>query len=366
MSRMLTPLIYGLLFHFLSAPAEAAKLKVPSTLYPTIQSAVDAAMDGDTVLISKGVYAESVTIEFKGQLTLKMNGGGTARIAPSSGNGINIIGCAEVKLSGLQIESPSGSGVLIESSAWITIDKCRMLNNGRHGIRATDSEQLVFRRNKLRGNGSGSLIALVDEVGQISHVLIEKNTVQDSARYGILIKGNHNTVRSNRIERSADDGIRVDGLQDLIVKNKVFDAGDDGIQIEGYDISVLSNTVMRSEGDGVYLDGCFASTVAKNKIGKSGDDGIATSGDTNICSIRQNRIKDAGDDGVSEESSIGTNGYFWNRVTRATIGFRIDSDNNIVESNRVSKCEELDLANGCGYEGNTYKGNNFKKIEMEN
>jgi hypothetical protein len=55
---------------FVGLIASSATLRVP-TDYATIQAAVDAAAPGDTILISPGVYDESVTIESKTGLTIK-------------------------------------------------------------------------------------------------------------------------------------------------------------------------------------------------------------------------------------------------------------------------------------------------------
>ena len=46
------------------APAAAAVLRVPQD-YPAIQTAIDVAMNGDTVLVSPGVYTER--IDFRGK-----------------------------------------------------------------------------------------------------------------------------------------------------------------------------------------------------------------------------------------------------------------------------------------------------------
>ena len=65
------PLIFCVAIGFvfaMSGMAKAAILRVPQD-YPTIQSAIGAAVDGDTINIGHGTYTELLTISGKG-LTL--------------------------------------------------------------------------------------------------------------------------------------------------------------------------------------------------------------------------------------------------------------------------------------------------------
>lgn len=61
-------LIFGLLviLIFLSQKVAASVLTVPSTQFPTVQSAVDAANPGDTIVLQANVtFTESVTLKYK-------------------------------------------------------------------------------------------------------------------------------------------------------------------------------------------------------------------------------------------------------------------------------------------------------------
>ena len=54
-----------------ASPALADTLKVPSELYPDIQTAVTAAADGDTVLVAPGTYNEIVMVMDKTNLVIR-------------------------------------------------------------------------------------------------------------------------------------------------------------------------------------------------------------------------------------------------------------------------------------------------------
>ena len=71
-----SPLAAGLAVLLLPSAALAEVRRVPSEAYPTIQSAVDASGEGDTVLVAKSAsaYRENVLIEGKVGLTLRGSG----------------------------------------------------------------------------------------------------------------------------------------------------------------------------------------------------------------------------------------------------------------------------------------------------
>jgi parallel beta-helix repeat protein len=77
--KLLTSL---LIFALLISSASAATLKVP-TQYKTIQTAVNAAHDGDTIQVAKGVYKEAVLIENKNINVYGLTKGGKQKDYPT-------------------------------------------------------------------------------------------------------------------------------------------------------------------------------------------------------------------------------------------------------------------------------------------
>jgi len=69
-----------LIFIFLSVSiANAATLNMPAD-YPTIQAAIDAAVDGDTVLVASGLYQESIEVDNKNVIIESIGGAAVTAI----------------------------------------------------------------------------------------------------------------------------------------------------------------------------------------------------------------------------------------------------------------------------------------------
>src|SRR5262245_53201146 len=92
-----------------AAIAQAATLPVPEQ-YTTVQAAIDAAQPGDTVLVSPGVYRESLHIEKS--LTLRSTDGAETTTLDGSGAcyvvWVNGTGAEEVTISGFTITKANG------------------------------------------------------------------------------------------------------------------------------------------------------------------------------------------------------------------------------------------------------------------
>jgi hypothetical protein len=92
-----------------SSSASAAVLTVPAT-FPSIQAAVDAAVDGDVISIAPGLYADGVMIESK-SITLAGGPGVIIDINGAAGSVLTIAGGADVLVTGLVLRGGTGTAL---------------------------------------------------------------------------------------------------------------------------------------------------------------------------------------------------------------------------------------------------------------
>ena len=289
--------------------AAATVINVPAD-QPTIQAGINAASNGDTVLVAPGTYTEN--IDFKGKaITVRSSGGAKVTII-DGGNLAPVATFASGEtlqsvLMGFTIQNGTSTfnsgydgGGIIVSGASPTIKNNVIQNNtacdGGGGI-ATGFASPLIQSNTIRNNsqsgctggiGGGGISVRGASSVQIIGNTIENNSWSSSDGGGIALFAAGSTFIENNVilgNSSGGNGGGISMLNDasgtLIVQNLIFGNnafGGSGVYWSNPPAALINNTIAdgpSSSGSTVQADD-FATpiTVANNVI-------VASKGATN-------------------------------------------------------------------------------------
>ncbi|HPQ39715.1 MAG TPA: right-handed parallel beta-helix repeat-containing protein, partial [bacterium] len=247
---------------FFALTAAAAELHVPGD-YPTIQAGIDAAANGDTVLIAGGMYtgAGNKDLEFKGKaITVQSESGAASCIIDCQGSGRGVYfngseGPASI-LDGLTIKNGyvtggyltnRGGGIRIGTNATPTIRNC------------------IIENNYAKGMGSG--------------VYVGSNSV---------------TFDNCTFLGNQGEGLYHDGYYDtLILQNCTFEANTGG-GVYGADLEMTGCMVRNNGNTGVFGSGIIDTCTFIGNTGLNGGALHLGSGSITNCSFVDNYAAETG------------------------------------------------------------------------
>jgi hypothetical protein len=141
----------------LARPAFADTLHVPAD-FATIQSALDEAQMGDTVLVSSGTYPEGIALTGRHDLALKASG--KVLVTVDDGTpALLLTDCQAIAVTGLRFSGGTGDGVRLDACDGITLSKCRIEHFDGHGVHGTLALHVTLDHCTIRDVG-GTAIAL--------------------------------------------------------------------------------------------------------------------------------------------------------------------------------------------------------------
>jgi parallel beta-helix repeat protein len=418
--RCLHVAAFALILAGFAAAARADTLNVPSDDFPTIQSAVDAAVAGDVIVVSAGVYAETVTISEKTGITLK--GKGYPTIQPGDANGIVISASEDITVSGLEVYQAahgfqvtistnvsiskmvvSGSTVnsfTLSANEGVRISKCEVFGAASSGVVDDSSTDVVVEKcvfteisatavylspYNLPGTASDrakvSKNVIVDATDGIflggADLLVEKNKLQVNG-YAVYVDASsspaNGVITKNLASTGVPGSIYVNGTGFQITKNKVegggiyeygsnhtldrnyVSGGGYGIYSNGSGTTITRNSIEESTIAGIFLNGYFL-PVEGNKIRNCAGAGIQVNFGGQ-GPIAGNKILTCDTYGIAALG--GGNTFTGNKVVGCDVfGFYVTGTGNTFTGNKASGNGQFDLADTNAVGMNTYTGNKF-------
>jgi hypothetical protein len=248
-----------------SATSDADGVREVPGEYPTIQAAVDAASEGDLVLIAPGVYNEAVDVTTNNLTIRGLDRDGVVLDGRLElDNGIRVLGATGVAVENLTARNYTANGVFFTGTTGYRASFVTTYRTGDYGIYAFDSVKGQIDNSHTVGSRDGGVY-----VGQcfpcdalLDHILSEHNGLGYS---GTNSGGNllivNSTFRNNRaglVPNSGSYEMCYPERETTIVGNLVY--SNNQPDTPAIDVALLA------QGNGILLPGGVRNIVERNRI----------------------------------------------------------------------------------------------------
>ncbi|MBT2685243.1 nitrous oxide reductase family maturation protein NosD [Bacillus sp. ISL-37] len=358
MWRLTRPLAFNFFLLLMLIPMHTYADEFKVEVGQSIQRAVDNARNGNTILISPGLYKESVLINkevtIKGEEGAIIDGGG-------EGNVITIT-ASNVVLDGLTIQNSGSdqddSGIYIKK-AHRNVIKNNKLNNVQNGIYIANSNENQLIENNISSNGThfskrGNGIHLFkggghflkgNEIANVQDgiyfdftngIQVSENRVSES-RYGMHFMFSEGILAErNHVEKNVTGFMVMDSTHIDFIQNKVTDH----FHFRGYGILIYETKNVLVEGN----------EILRNSTGLSLEYGVDTLINRNQIAANQVGLEFMG---RNENNTFSENNFIGNVVQSKISGEDMRLDDG-VKGNYWDDYSSFDLS-GDGVGEEAYK-----------
>ena len=184
--------------------------------YTTIQAAVDAASDGDTIEVRSGIYNENVGVDKR--ITLIGDGADVVRVrAKSSYDNVFEVTADYVSISGFTVTWAcyQYAGIYLNGADHCNISANTASGNNYYGIYLEDSSENTLTNNIANSNNFYGI-----RLDDSSENTLTGNTASSNNGYGIRLSGSNNLLVSNTMSGNACN-FDVYGSHDIDASNTV-------------------------------------------------------------------------------------------------------------------------------------------------
>jgi len=318
--------------------------------YTRIQDAVDAASDGDTIVVWDWLYVENVIVD-KALNILGTNPNTTIVSASNSLDVVFLITHNYVSLSQFKIEdATSAAGIKLSNINYVTISnncienndigidinhssECSIFNNSILSSKSSGIQLISSYSNNLSGNNIIDNVIGIN-ILQSENNIFSRNEISSSSGAGLYAMESSNNEVSENIFPSNENGIHLRHSSDnwTIYGNEVHETEGTGISLyRSHYAQIIENNIY-SNGNGVGLADSDFNFVNNNQFSSNEYDGISVGGANN--EILNNYVASNGYNGMSVSGE--TNKVFNNTILFNQDGIDFGGDLNEIINNNVS------------------------------
>jgi titin len=244
--------------------------------YSTIQDAITAAIDGDTVYVYAGTYNENVVVDK--MITLQGEDRDTTIIDGIFGDAV-FVTANWANITGFTVTGAGGGGsdggVELNNVNNCSVKNMYITGNGRDGMRVLNTVDSVIEDNIMEGNGDegihiqGSFRNNIFNNTAFNH---HSGGGGGGGADGILVyQSSDNTVDGN-ILYDNDNGIDVvDGSDNNVINgNDANLNSQNGIIVDNSDMNTLTNNIVADNIYGIQLVNSYSNTLTSNIMTNNG------------------------------------------------------------------------------------------------
>jgi hypothetical protein len=274
--------------------AIASKIINVPTDIPTIQQAIDAASEGDTINIAAGTYNENLNIE-KDNIKLQgagrditvINGNSTdSTMELKNAKNIEVKDCSfsngvygiylinsSLECTDVAIDSNS-RGLRITFNSYVCCENTSIKNNSGRGADVRYNSSGRFNYCEIKNNNGIGL-----ESGHSSFVYVYNSKISNNSETGIMavmdgcMAGDHNEIKSN-------GGVGIDitcnSSGGLYGNNSIIDNYNGGISIyhNSYCITNATDDISQNHGQGILVSNNSTVGINGSSINNNMGDGV--------------------------------------------------------------------------------------------
>ena len=242
--------------------------------YTSIQEAVNAASDGDTIIVCDGIYTENINVNSR--LTIQSENGSSKTVvdAHTGDNGF-AVRVDWVNLSGFKVTNAAINGIDLNSVSHCNISDNILLSNNHNGIWMDNAS------NNLISNNNASFSIMYQGIGM-------RNCRYNNITGNSLLSNNHNGIWmedsdcNNITQNNASFSIMFQGIgmrncsRSVITGNSMSSNNHNGLWMENSNnITISNNSAYNNNHSGVGMRACNYNSIKNNIANSNNQHGIS-------------------------------------------------------------------------------------------